>query len=275
MIKSMTGFGSREADVPSLGKIGVELRSSNHKFLEIVFHLPEGLLYLEDKIKKAIEGRIKRGRLTCVVTLLGGRSSSVLINKDLVANYVAKIRRVKEQFGIADDISINTLVHLPGVLSLGASRVPQANLWPKIKPVVEGTLDVLAKMRQKEGRATFVYLRKRAEALEDSLKLIKSRFRKAIKEKLSRIKTDEERSAFLKTTDITEEIERLAFHVRNFKSKLTKNGSVGKELDFIAQEMQREANTLAAKTFLASISARVVQMKSQIEKIREQVQNVE
>jgi uncharacterized protein (TIGR00255 family) len=96
-----------------------------------------------------------------------------------------------------------------------------------------------------------------------------------LKEKLGAITTDEERNSFLKETDISEEVERLAFHIRNFKHKLSKNGPAGKELDFIAQEMQREANTLAAKTFDTVISSRVVQIKSQIEKIREQAQNIE
>ena len=96
-----------------------------------------------------------------------------------------------------------------------------------------------------------------------------------MKEKLTKIKTDEERAAFLKDKDITEEMERLVFHIRNFKTKLAQTGAIGKELDFIAQEMQREANTMAAKCCDVFISARVVQIKSQIEKIREQVQNIE
>jgi uncharacterized protein (TIGR00255 family) len=133
----------------------------------------------------------------------------------------------------------------------------------------------LLKMRQKEGRAIYGYLKNRADSLKYNLSAIKSRFKKAIEEKLKQIHTNEERSGFLKDTDITEEIERLAFHIHSFKNKLVKSGSVGKELDFIAQEMQREANTLAAKSFLAAISGRVVQMKSQIEKIREQIQNIE
>ena len=271
----MTGFGSQEAEVRSLGKVNIELKSSNHKFLEIVFHLPEELLYLEEKFKKAIETKIKRGRLTCVVAVMGSKASNISINKDLLQSYLKKIRGIKKQFNIEDDVSINTLIHLPGVLSPGTSRVRGSSLWPKMKPILFGALEALVKMRQKEGRSTLVFLKKRAEALAKGLVFIKSRFRRALKEKLVRFQTDEERAAFLKDTDVAEEIDRLTFHIRNFKNKLVKNGSVGKELDFIAQEMQREANTLAAKSFLPSISARVVQMKGQIEKIREQVQNIE
>lgn len=275
MIQSMTGFGSREAEIAAFGKISVELRSSNHKFLEVVFHLPEGFLSLEDKIKKEIEAKIKRGRITCAINIIGTKASNVSINKALLKNYISMLRNTKQQFRIKDEISINTLIGLPGVLSLGENRIPKLSLWPRLKILVNRGVDDLVKMRQKEGEALFGFLKTRAEALKANLAVIKTRFKKAIREKLEQITTEEERLSFLKDTDITEEIERLAFHIRNFRNKLSKNGPIGKELDFIAQEMQREANTLAAKTFDTTISARVVQIKSQIEKIREQVQNIE
>jgi uncharacterized protein (TIGR00255 family) len=271
----MTGFGSREAEIAGCGRISVELRSSNHKFLEIVFHLPEGFLAWEDKIKKEIEAKVKRGRITCVINSISTKASSVSINKALLRNYITTLRNIKEELRLKDEISIDTLMHLPGVLSLGENRIPEQNLWPRLKILVNNALDDLMKMRHKEGRALFGFLKNRAEALRVNLVIIKIKFKKAIKEKLKYLDTEEERSNFLKDSDITEEIERLAFHIRNFNHKLSKNGPIGKELDFIAQEMQREANTLAAKTFEATISARVVQMKSQIEKIREQVQNIE
>jgi len=271
----MTGFGSKEAEAAPLGKICVDLRSSNHKFLEIVFHLPEELLFLEDKIKKETEAKIKRGRVTCVINVLGTKASSVFINKALLKNYIAKLKNIKQQFQIDDEISINTLIHLPGILSLGANRINKINIWPSLKILINKALDDLIKMRQKEGRALYVFLKNRAEGLSHNIDIIKSKFKKALTAKLRQINTDEERSSFIKETDITEEIERLEFHIRNFKNKLSKSGPVGKELDFIAQEMQREANTLAAKSFVVAISGRIVQIKSQIEKIREQVQNIE
>ncbi|MFA5144848.1 MAG: YicC/YloC family endoribonuclease [Candidatus Omnitrophota bacterium] len=275
MIQSMTGFGSREAQVVPFGKVSVELRSSNHKFLEVVFHLPEGFISLEDKIKKEIEARIKRGRVTCVVNVIGASASHVSINKALFKNYLLMLRKAKKQFQIKDEVSIDTLIHLPGVLSLAEDKVPKLNSWPRLKIVVGRAVGDLAEMRQKEGRALFGFLKTRAETLKSSLAAIKARLKKAVKDRLEQIKTEEERSSFLKDTDIAEEIERLTFHIQNFRNKLTKRGPVGKELDFIAQEMQREANTLGAKTFDTTISAKVVQIKSQIEKIREQVQNIE
>jgi uncharacterized protein (TIGR00255 family) len=274
MIHSMTGFGSKEAIVKPFGKICVELRSSNHKFLEAVFHLPVGFLSIEDKIKKVIEAKVKRGRITCVVTVLGGATPGVLINKALLKDYMLALQCVKEQCRIKDEISVDALINLPGILSLGESKVRKASIWPKLKVLVGQALDDLVRMRQKEGRALFGFLKNRADILRVNLGAIKIRFKKAVKQRLASINTDEERSSFLKEADIAEEIERLSFHIRNFQNKLKKNGPVGKELDFIAQEMQREANTLGAKSFDVAISAKVVQIKSQVEKIREQAQNI-
>lgn len=275
MIKSMTGFGSKEAEIEPFGKISVELRSTNHKFLETVFHLPAGLLSLEDRVRKAIEAKIKRGRLTCVINLNTAQSSRAFINKALIRRYIGLLRDIEKEFGLNAKLDMGLLIHLPGVLSLEDNIFPKSNLWAKLKSPVGGALEDLVKTRQKEGAALEGYLKNRADMLQVELKGIKSRFNNAIKEKLSKLATEDERSSFLNNTDITEEIERLAFHIRNFKNKLGKKGPIGKELDFIAQEMQREANTLAAKSFDLIVSAKTVQMKSLIEKIREQVQNVE
>ncbi len=274
-MKSMTGFGAREIEIAPFGKVNVELRSSNHKFFEAVFHLPEGLLSLEDKLKKEIEAKIKRGRVTCAVAFSGGKGPDVFINKPLLKDYLLALRQIRKQCRLEGDVDLNTLVHLPGVLSAQSNRLPRQELWPKLKAALTSALEELDKTRHKEGRALCGYLKKRAEGLRQHLEMIKARFRRAIKDKLKPLKTNEERSSFLKNSDISEEIERLAFHINNFKNKLGKNGPIGKELDFIAQEMQREANTLGAKSFDVAISSRVVQMKSQIEKIREQAQNIE
>ncbi len=275
MLNSMTGFGSKERAVLPYGKICVELRSSNHKFQETVLHLPEGFLSLEEKAKKEIESRIKRGRVTCVVNITGGHGQGVFINKRLLKDYILALKNIKRQFQIQDSINMDTLIHLPGVLSLAENKVSKERIWPDLKILINQALDALLKTRQKEGRALYGYLKGRAESLKSNLSIIKQRFKKAVQKKISQMRTDEERVNFLKDTDITEEIERLTFHINNFQSRLHKNGPIGKELDFVAQEMQREANTMSAKSWDVVISSRVVQIKSQIEKIREQVQNIE
>ena len=275
MLNSMTGFGSREAKIASLGKICVELRSTNHKFLETVLHLPERFLAAEEKIKKTIEAKIKRGRVTCVINIAGGEDQAVFINKRLLKNYVLALKKTKAQLKIKAEVSLDTLIHLPGVLALAESKIPKERVWPQLNLLVSQTLDDLVKMRSTEGRALSGYLKFRTEELKAGLEAVGGRFKKVIRDKVAKLKTDEERVSFLKTTDISEEMERLGFHIGNFQNKLLKRGPIGKELDFIAQEMQREANTMAAKSCDAMISGRVIQIKSQIEKIREQVQNIE
>jgi len=275
MLYSMTGFGGRETKIGPLGKLSVELRSINHKFLEIVLHMPEGFLSLEDKIKKEIEAQLKRGRVTCVINIGAAQTGSVSVNKTLLKKYASLLKNTQKQFNLRDDISLDTIIRLPGVLSLGGNDIDKAAFWPKIKNLLAAALSDLVKMRQKEGAALGGFLKRRAQVLKKELEGIKARFKSVVKNKISSLKSDEERSSFLKDTDISEELERLEFHIKNFSQKLSKNSPIGKELDFIAQEMQREANTIGAKSCDTGISAKVVQIKSQIEKIREQVQNLE
>jgi len=275
MLQSMTGFGSGEARIAGGGKICVELRSSNHKFLETVLHLPEGLLSWEEGIKKEIESKVKRGRVTCAVNIVGAHSASASINKPLLKSYIQALEGVKGQLRLKDGLSINTIIHLPGVVALEENKISKSKIWPVLKIALKSALADFLKTRRKEGKALYGFLKTRSEGLKSSLSIIRVRFKKAVGEKLASLDTEEERVSFLKEADITEEIERLEFHARNFKNKLSSPGPVGKELDFIAQEMQREANTLAAKSCDVAISARVIQMKSLIEKIREQAQNIE
>lgn len=275
MLKSMTGYGSRAASIVPFGKISVELRSTNHKFLEVVFHLPEGFLSLEEKIKKEIEDKLKRGRVVCAVTLIGTGAKKVFVNRDILRGYIGSLRQIKKEFGIRDNLSLETLVSLPGVLSLWEPDTAKAEIWPQLKRLVFAAVNDLMHMRQREGTALAGYLKTKTQALRRDLAAIRARFQKVSRQKAAKIENEEERTAFLKNSDITEEIERLSFHIRNFAQKLRQDRPIGKELDFIAQEMQREANTMGAKSCDIWISGRVVQLKSQVEKIREQTQNIE
>ncbi len=274
-MNSMTGFGSYEAEVAPFGRIRAELRSTNHKFLEVVFNLPEGFLSLEAGIKKEIESRLKRGRVLCAINISGGESPSVFINQSLIRQYIVAIKKVNKQLDTPEDIRLDTLINLPGVISFADQEVPKENVWPRLKSVLRRALEELVRTRQKEGLSLSRNLKSRARNLNKHLDFINARFKKAVKNRLKKLATDEERSGFLSEADIAEETERLRFHIRNFLTKFSKHEPVGKELDFIAQEMQREANTMAAKSCDALISSRAVQMKSQLEKIREQLQNIE
>jgi len=271
----MTGFGNKQGNIDSFGKLSVELRSANHKFLDIVLHLPEGFTSLEEKVKKAIESKVKRGRVTCVISMFRQESSSVQINENLLAKYVSSLNKLKRKFCLKGDFGLETLIHLPGVLSLVETGIPRERVSPRVERLLSEALEDMVKMRKKEGRALEVYLKRDARKLSDNLAAIELRAKEVAKKKCLMLQTDEERANFLKECDIAEELDRLNFHVRNFTDNLSKPGPVGKEMDFIAQEMQREANTIGAKCLDSLISGRVVQLKSQIEKLREQIQNVE
>jgi uncharacterized protein (TIGR00255 family) len=274
MIQSMTGFGRNEKKIGEFGLVSVEIRSINHKFLETVIHVPEGFLVLEDKIKKEIESRVQRGRITCVVTIYDGTARDVIINERLLKKYLSSIKTISGKYHVAGDVNINNLINLPGVLSLTENKQPAMRIWPQLKVLVAKAVAELIEMRLKEGQAIVKFLRERNDQLASDISMVKDRFSKVVKQKAAQFPTDAERTAFLKESDINEEIERLEYHIHNFKSKLTLSGPVGKELDFISQEMQREANTMGAKSCDALISGRVVQIKSSIEKTREQLQNI-
>lgn len=275
IISSMTGFGCQEQEMDGVGRISVELRCTNHKFFETVFHLPEGMLALEDRLKKDLEGSLKRGRVFCAVNIKGHLAQGVFVNRKLLKNYLREFNSIKKEFGLKDELTLDALTRLPGILALKEDRLMGGQVWDKLQPVFARALKNLIAARQKEGDALVKVLRKMNLQLKQDLAYVKQRFALAVKNKLKDLHSEEERAAFLKDTDITEEIDRLHFHTDNFWHRLAKGGAVGKELDFITQEMQREANTLAAKSFDLAVSARAVGMKSQIEKIREQVQNIE
>ena len=275
IINSMTGFGNYEAEVDSIGRISVELRCTNHKFSETVFHLPEGLLSLEDKLKKEIEGKIKRGRIYCAINIKGQLAQGIFVNRKLLKNYLHELNSVKKEFKINDGLTLDSLIRLPGILSLKEDKPVGVHIWERLKPVFLQALTNLLIARQKEGKALAGLLNQRSALLKKDLVFIKRRFGVAVKNKLKKIQAEDERLAFLKGADVAEETDRLHFHINNLQHKIIQGGAVGKELDFITQEMQREANTLAAKSFDLIISGRAVEMKSQIEKIREQVQNIE
>lgn len=275
MLQSMTGFGAKEKEITHIGQISVELRSLNYKFFESQVHMPEGFLFLEERIKKAIEAKVKRGRVTCVINIAGKPLSSASVNKSLLKNYLGAANKACKQLGIEDRISIDTLINLPGVLSVAESQIPKERIWPRLETVLKDALGELVKARLKEGRAVAAYLKRGANVLDKNLNSIKARFKLIVLARIKELASDEERTSFLKASDINEEIERLQFHIKNFSKKLQASGPIGKELDFVLQEMQREANTMGAKSCDIRISGKVVQLKSQIEKLREQIQNVE
>jgi len=275
MINSMTGYGSMAIDAGVLGKISVEIRSTNHKSLDITMRLPEGYMFLEDKIKKLIECRISRGRIVCFLTISPSQEREVYVNEGLLNNYLSAVKKIRNKFKIKQEISLDTIINLPGAISFSDMRQAKDKISKHILPCAKKAVDSLASSRNKEGSALQHYVGTWIEKIRKNLSLATAEFKRALSKKLEGMSTDEERSGFLNNSDINEELHRLEYHLNSLRKKLNSPGPVGKEMDFIAQEMQREANTIGAKTFDAEISGRVVQIKSDIEKIREQIQNIE
>ena len=275
MIKSMTGYGHAQINHPALGRVSLEIRSLNHRFLEIVFNLPARFNYLEDKLRKEIEKKTRRGRLLVNLNIPKPNHEKVTINKDLLKEYLHSLHNLSKELALKDKVGLEMLLRLPGVLSLAETEEFSQRAWHSLRELLKTALSRLEVSRKKGGKALYQDLKTRIEGLVERLKTIKKRAHCVIAQKASQIENIEERMGFLKNVDIAEELTLLKFHLNNFKPKLNKSQAVGKELDFIAQEIQREINTLAAKSFDVRILGGAVEMKSQIEKVREQLQNVE
>jgi uncharacterized protein (TIGR00255 family) len=274
MLNGMTGFGKAEKNTP-WGRIHLELRSLNHRFLEIVFHLPEHFVALEEDLKNIISGRVRRGRVLCSLNFEPS-TNVTSINIGLAKSYVKELRRLKQVLGLKkEEIKLETILSLPGLLSVSGDKRLLEKIAPQIKHLLRQALAKLIYMRQQEGRAIVRDFRRRLGMITKELESIKLRIKKVIAEKRKTFSSPEEFSAFLKDSDISEEVVRMNFHLKNFSSQITKPASDGKELDFIAQELQREINTVSAKSVDALISTSAVKIKSQVEKLREQLQNVE
>jgi len=288
----MTGFGKGEAKFHN-GKITVEIKTINHKFFDATLKLPNGIIAFEDRIKETLQKKIRRGKVNLNLiydgTILKGEK--ININKKAAENYVDELTKLKKHLGLKDDISIKDIIALPGVLTLGTMDEGLSEFWPKIKLALDSGLDKLIKDREKEGKSTLVDLTGRARKIERMLAVIKSRahlnieeYRKRFAERVADLtggreidmgRLEMEVAIFAKNSDISEEITRLKNHLANFSKTISGNGEVGKKIDFIAQELHREINTIGSKASDFRISKNVIEIKSEIEKIREQAKNLE
>ena len=274
MIKGMTGFGAATGNVKPWGRLTLEIRSINHRFLDIVLHLPGGFSRLEDELKQEITKRLVRGRVTCTLNINGGATQKASLNKALLRRYFLELQKVKRELRLREEININNLMHLPGVWTVEEVQAGNESA-AAIKLLLKKALDELVRCRQKEGQQMHRDLIGRLRRTREILSQIHARYAQVLRHRVAQIASPEEQNAFLKDADITEELVRLRFHLKSAMARLNSSGAVGKELDFIAQEMQREINTVGAKSIDAAVSGKVVQIKSEIEKIREQLQNIE
>lgn len=273
MLNSMTGFSSCVRNLKGIGQVELSVRSVNHRFLEVLMHLPEEMVYIEDYFREVISRRISRGRITCALKLNGGLLTHYIFDEKRLKIYFNQLKSLNKKLNLKGSIDLGLLLSLPGVI-FTKQAYKQISV-AAFKGPLDEALEKLISQRQKEGRTLYEDLSSRVKILESNLKILSARFKKVINQKVKNFALPEEKSAFLKNADITEELVRMRFHAKNLNSHMKKAGPSGKELDFIAQELMREANTVGAKSIDAVVSGYVVRIKSEIEKIREQVQNVE
>jgi len=288
----MTGYGRGEVDHNGT-KFSVELNSVNRKQSDIVVNLPRDLIELEPRIRQAINENISRGRTNVVVTFHDGQNGArkLALDTGLARSYHEAMRALQQELDAPGEITIGAILQAPGVMRFPEQAVSAQEVWPAIERALHVALADLIKMREREGRHLARDLIHRLKAMRKQLKEIRAlhpevvkRYRAALLERIQKaglpIASDDERlmkeiSFFADRADISEELTRLESHLAQFAHHLRKNEPVGRTLEFITQEIFRELNTLGAKANDAAISQRVVACKAELEKIREQVQNLE
>jgi uncharacterized protein (TIGR00255 family) len=291
-MRSMTGYGRGEVDYNG-AKFSVELVSVNRKQSDIMVSLPRDLTELEPRIRQTINENISRGRtnvLVCVHSLLNG-PRALALDSELARSYHDAMRALQRELSAPGEITIGTILQAPGVMRTPEETINAQEVWPSVERALRAALAELIKMREREGKHLAKDLIHRLKAVRKKLKEIRAlhpdvvkKYRAALLDRIQKaglpVPSDDERivkeiTFFADRADISEELTRLESHLAQFAHHLRKNEPVGRTLEFITQEIFRELNTLGAKANDAVISQRVVACKAELEKIREQIQNLE
>jgi uncharacterized protein (TIGR00255 family) len=289
----MTGFGKGEAS-GGPGSVKIEIKSVNYKFLEVTSKIPPILSVFEDRIREILQKKVARGRLNLFLTYTTRvkHPDEVHINKVLAKQYYNRIVSLKRFLEAQGVIEISQIINLPGVVEYKPQEEQVNVLWPIIRRAAILAVDDLREAKAREGKMLKKVIRNMVKDIEVSLGKIRTRMPRVINDyrkrvvknvkeiagttrALNRQRLEEDAAAFARNCDITEETHRLAAHITGFRKVLLHNGEAGRRLDFIAQEMHREINTIGAKANDFPIAREVIKIKSHIDKIREQVQNVE
>ena len=292
MIKSMTGFG-RGHKVLNGRDITVEIRSVNHRYYEFSSRLPRSLNYVEERLKSLLQGRISRGKVEVSVLLnnVEAADEKITINRDVVQEYIEALRSVKGEFGLTDDLALSNVLRIPDAFTVVKTETDEEQLWEDIKSTAEEALEHFISMRENEGARMKQDVLSRLAKIEEWVGVVETRspqvvedYRKRLYDKmcevLSSSNIDENRilleaGIFSEKTAVDEETVRLRSHIAQFRSMLESGEPVGRKLDFLVQEMNRETNTIGSKVQDIEVTRIVVDQKSEIEKIREQIQNIE
>ncbi len=289
MIRSMTGYGRGEADAEGEGFL-VEAKSVNHRFLDVRSKLPSEMFSLDLDVNRLVQDRFARGRFEILVTRTARAAGGSSINRETLLRYLDELRNLRGELDVEGAVTFDTLLTLPGVIEEAGRRTSDAARDAVLRAVGQA-LEALKAMREREGAQLGSDLRARVErilevsgGIEQRIpqlnQALHDRLRTRLKELLDEARLDagrvEQEAAFLvERSDVTEELVRLGIHCRQFLAYLDEREPVGRKMDFLLQEMNREINTLGSKIADADIARSVVDMKSELERVREQVQNVE
>ncbi len=292
MICSMTGFGRRQAPWQD-GAVTVEIRSVNHRFLEVACRLPRTLSQLEEGCKKTIQRHCARGRVDLTVSVQGGKGRTVSISLDqsLAKQYHRALLTLKKSLKLSGPVDVALMAGMRDVVSISDQPAEDPKLAKLVEKLVGQAVSDLQAMRKREGTVLASDMKGRIETLRGFRSVVEERAPQAVQEMFDRMKVrveklleggapdhtrlHQELAIYADRGDITEELVRLDSHMIQFEEQLNHAESVGKTLDFLVQEMGREVNTIGAKANDAEIASVVVKMKAELERIKEQVQNVE
>ncbi len=292
MIKSMTGFGRCEVQEAER-KITVEMKSVNHRYLDVNIKMPKKLNFFESSIRSELKNYIQRGKVDIFISYEDYTESNVCVkyNKELAAEYMSYLNKMAEDFSLDNDVRVSCLSRYPEVLSMEEQTVDEDALWQLLSKALKGAAEGFVETRIKEGENLKNDLVEKLNGMlthvdfitERSPQIIaeyKQRLEDKVRELLDDSKIDDNRllmevTIFADRVCVDEELVRLKSHVEATKDALLQGGSIGRKLDFIAQEMNREANTILSKSNDLEISNRAIELKTEIEKVREQIQNIE
>ncbi|NPV79802.1 MAG: YicC family protein [Firmicutes bacterium] len=293
MLSSMTGYGSAHLSLKDR-TIAVEVRSVNHRYLDICIKAPHELAPLEEKIRSEVARRVSRGHVEVFISIsdAAGAPAIVRVNKALARAYLDAFRDLSAFLGRDDaDLAVDALMSIPGIVSIEPETIDTEILWPAVKECLAQAIEIMIEMRMSEGKRLQEDIIHRIDRIEQVIKRIAERapevigaYRVRIQQRMAELvrdtPLDEARMAmevalFAERSNITEELVRSGSHLFELKKVLDLKEPVGRKMDFLLQELNREVNTIAAKSLDAPIAQLVVEVKAELEKMREQVQNIE
>ncbi len=292
MIRSMTGFG-RAQQVIGGRDILVEIRSVNHRYYEFSARVPRAYGYLEEKLKSYINGRISRGKVEVGVTIanIEGKDALIEVNRTIAKGYVDALRDANEELGLTDDLTLSNLIRLPDIFTVRKTADDEEVIWNDVRTVADEAVENFVAMREKEGTkmkedvlGRLDLIGRYVDEVERLSPLSAENYRTKLYNRLCEILSDKnideqriltEAAIFADKTAVAEETVRLKSHIRQLEDMLELDEPIGRKLDFLIQEFNRESNTIGSKAQDIAITKIVVDLKSEIEKIREQIQNIE